>query len=76
MLSMPGDMTPVVGLVERARQTEADGFASGWLPQVMGVDALTVLALAGAKTRRIQLGTAVVPTYPRHPSVLAGQGIS
>ncbi|MBA4179162.1 MAG: LLM class F420-dependent oxidoreductase [Anaerolinea sp.] len=76
MLSMPGDTTTVAGLVERARQAEADGFASAWLPQVMGVDALTVLALAGAQTSRIHLGTAVVPTYPRHPSVLAGQALT
>ena len=32
-----------------------------------------MLALAGQQTSRIELGTAVVPSYPRHPSALAQQ---
>jgi F420-dependent oxidoreductase-like protein len=76
MLSMPGDTTGVSGLIERARRAEEAGFASAWLPQVSGVDALTVLALAGRETTRIELGTAVVPTFPRHPTVLAGQALT
>lgn len=76
MLSMPGDPTGVQGLVERAVRAEKDGFAGVWLPQVSGVDALMVLAIAGRETSRIELGTAVVPTYPRHPTVLAGQALT
>lgn len=76
MLSMPGDLTGVSGLIERAQRAEAAGFASAWLPQVSGVDALTILALAGRETSRIELGTAVVPTFPRHPTVLAGQALT
>jgi 5,10-methylenetetrahydromethanopterin reductase len=76
MLSMPGDPTLVAGLIERARRAEDAGFASVWLPQVSGVDALTVLALVGRETSRIELGTAVVPTFPRHPTVLAAQALT
>ena len=36
-------------------------------------DAVTVFAAAAAKTRAIGMGTAIVPTYPRHPLVLASQ---
>ena len=76
MLSMPGDNAGVNALVERAVAAEAAGFASVWLPQVFTVDALTVLALAGRATQTIELGTAVVPTYPRHPTALATQALT
>ncbi len=76
MLSMPGDPSGTRALVERAATAEQAGFASVWLPQVATVDALMVLALAGAHTRRIELGTAVVPTYPRHPTALAMQALT
>ncbi len=76
MLSMPGDPVATAGLQERAAEAEEDGFASAWLPQVGTVDALMALALAGATTTRIELGTAVVPTYPRHPTVLAEQALT
>jgi 5,10-methylenetetrahydromethanopterin reductase len=76
MLSMPGDPSGTRAIVERAGAAEQAGFASCWLPQVGTVDALMVLALAGAQTRSIELGTAVVPTYPRHPTALAMQALT
>jgi len=76
MLSMPGDPVGTAGLVERAVAAEAAGFASAWLPQVGTVDALMALALAGRDTATIELGTAVVPTYPRHPVVIAQQALT
>jgi 5,10-methylenetetrahydromethanopterin reductase len=76
MLSMPGTMLDLAGHIRAAQQAENAGFAAAWLPQVFALDALTVLALAGRETSRIALGTAVVPTYPRHPVVLAQQALS
>ena len=76
VLAMPGDTTGVNGLVEKAAQAEAAGFASAWLPQVFAIDALTMFAMAGSQTSRIELGTAVVPTYPRHPTALACQALT
>lgn len=73
---MPGDPVGAAGLVERAIAAEAAGFASIWLPQVGTVDALMTLALAGRDTSTIELGTAVVPTYPRHPTVMAQQALT
>lgn len=52
------------------------GFASCWLANIFGVDALSALALAGERTRRIELGTAVVPTHSRHPFYMAQQGLT
>ncbi|WP_421120793.1 LLM class F420-dependent oxidoreductase [Aquihabitans daechungensis] len=63
-------------LVERATQAEADGFDSFWLPQIFGIDALSAHTLIGSTVPRIELGTAVVPTYPRHPMALAGQALT
>lgn len=61
------------GLIAEARQAEQDGFASYWMPQIFGPDALTTLAVIGREVPRIELGTSVVPTYPRHPMMLAQQ---
>ncbi len=73
--------TPLVGkasvaaVVEHALAAEADGFASYWLAEHPsgGFDALSVLAITGQSVQSMELGTAVIPTYPRHPLVLAGQ---
>jgi F420-dependent oxidoreductase-like protein len=63
-------------LVGRARDLEARGFATLWLPNVFGLDAVSAAALVGRETDRIELGTAVVPTYPRHPAALAQQALT
>ena len=44
-----------------------------WLPQIFQIDALTALGVIGREVDGIELGTAVVPTYPRHPTALAAQ---
>src|SRR3979409_787171 len=59
--------------VERARLAEDVGLASVWFSNIYGHDAMTVAALAARVTTRIELGTAVTPTYPRHPHPLAQQ---
>jgi 5,10-methylenetetrahydromethanopterin reductase len=59
--------------VDAIVRAERDGFSSVWRAHIFGLDALMVLALAGQRTERIELGTAVVPTYPRHPHALAQQ---
>jgi F420-dependent oxidoreductase-like protein len=64
---------PLTSVVDEVVDLEARGFASYWMPQVGTFDALTLIALAGQKTSRIEMGTAVIPTYPRHPSALAQQ---
>jgi len=55
---------------------EADGLDSYWLPQIFGTDALSALTVIGREVPRIELGTAVVPTYPRHPLVMAAQALT
>lgn len=64
------------GLVEQAKRAEADGFASGWFANIFGIDAIMAAAMCGLATSRIELGTAVVPTYPRHPVAMAQAALS
>lgn len=63
-------------VVAEARDAEAAGFTTYWTPQIFGHDALTVLAIVGREVPRIELGTSVVPTYPRHPIMLAQQSLT
>jgi len=60
-------------LVARAKDFEARGFETVWLANIFGLDAITALAVIGRETERIELGTAVVPSYPRHPTAMAQQ---
>lgn len=47
-----------------------------WVPQLTDIDALTALAVVGREVPRLGVGTAVVPTYPRHPLVMAMQALT
>jgi F420-dependent oxidoreductase-like protein len=58
----------------RALLAEGLGFESGWVPYLpWSLDALTSVQAAGEATERIELGTAVIPTYFFHPLALARQ---
>jgi F420-dependent oxidoreductase-like protein len=63
-------------LVAQAKQAEADGFASAWFANIFGVDAIMAATICARETSRIELGTAVVPTYPRHPIAMAQAALS
>ncbi len=64
-------------LVADAKAAEAAGFASVWVPQIPDdFDGLTAVALMGAATNRIELGTAVMPIQTRHPVAMAQQALA
>ena len=63
-------------VVANTKAAEDAGFASGWLANIFGLDAMTAIAVAGRETSRIELGTAVVPTYSRHPYYMAQQAMA
>jgi F420-dependent oxidoreductase-like protein len=67
---------PIDKVVGAARDAADAGYASFWLPQTMGMDAMTALAVVGREIPAIELGIAVVPTYPRHPIVMAQQALT
>lgn len=62
--------------VDGFRQLDADGFASGWLPQISQHDTMSVIVAAGPLTEQLTLGVDVVPTFSRHPIVMAQQALS
>lgn len=63
-------------VVDGARRAESDGFDSFWVPQIFGHDALTALGVVAHVVPRIEIGTSVVPTFPRHPMMLAQQALT
>jgi len=69
----PGPDGTLEGLTTRAQSLETRGFHSIWMANIFGLDAITAQAIVGRATERIELGTAVVPSYPRHPMAIAQQ---
>ena len=67
---------PVAAMVDHAAEAEEAGFASYWFAQLAVPDALTVIGACGGRTSTIEIGTAVIPTWPRHPLMLAGQALT
>ncbi len=67
------NMDDVIG---RAQRAEAAGLDSAWLTHSFSHDAIGLLGLAARETSRIELGTAVVPTYTRHPIAMAQQALT
>ena len=63
----------VDALVTESRSITERGFGSVWVPQIFGYDTLTALGVAAHEVPGVRFGTAVVPTYPRHPFMLAAQ---
>lgn len=72
----PGIGNSIEDIVNVTRDLEQRGFDSVWLANVFGLDAVGACAIAGWETERIELGTAVTPTYPRHPAALAQQAVT
>jgi 5,10-methylenetetrahydromethanopterin reductase len=72
----PAGPEALVRLRDQLQHAADDGFVSAWVTNIFGLDALTSLAVAGSQVPGIELGTAVVPTYPRHPAVLAQQALT
>ena len=68
----------IEAIVDDAARAAADGFTSYWLAELPtgGFDALTVLSVVGQRVAEIEIGTAVIPTFPRHPMALAAQALT
>ncbi|RJO76860.1 TIGR03564 family F420-dependent LLM class oxidoreductase [Nocardia panacis] len=71
-----GDPCDIETRIEQVRVAAEHGLSSVFFNQVLTWDPLVVAALVGAAVPGIELGTAVVPTYPRHPIALAAQALT
>ncbi|WP_216896888.1 TIGR03564 family F420-dependent LLM class oxidoreductase [Nocardia alni] len=71
-----GEQSDVRSYIRQVRAAAEHGLASAYFNQILSWDPLTVAALVGAAVPDIELGTAIVQTYPRHPISLAGQALT
>ena len=67
---------PLPQLIEAAQKIEAAGLSNIWMANIFGYDAISILAILGRESSKIGLGTAVTPTYPRHPTAIAQQAMT
>lgn len=63
-------------VVKFAKDMQAQGFDNLWMANIFGLDAINTLGVVGHATTSIGLGTAVVPSYPRHPVAMAQQALT
>jgi len=65
-------------LVRKAQDLEERGFHSVWMANVVGYgfETLQAMSLIARETKRIKLGTAVVPIHLYHPLALAHQAMT
>jgi 5,10-methylenetetrahydromethanopterin reductase len=71
-----GESPHLDDIIARAQLIEKTGLSTGWLANIFAYDAIGLLGIVARETKRIELGTAVVPTYPRHPAVMAQQALT
>ena len=76
MIGADGTSNDLDGVIGKAKDAEAAGLDNVWLANIFSFDAISTLALIGRETQRIGLGTAVTPTYPRHPAAIAQQALT
>ena len=64
--------------VAQVQQAERAGVPVAWctIGGAAGADTLTAYAAALVSTSTIRVGTAIVPTWPRHPLVMASQAMT
>jgi probable F420-dependent oxidoreductase len=67
-LPVPPDVDASLRTAEWA---EAQGYDGVWLADVGEIDSLTLAAAIALRTRRVRIGTAIIPVYTRTPVVLA-----
>lgn len=63
-------------LITKARDVERRGFHTLWIANIFAIEGITACAVIGRETQSIELGTAVVPSHPRHPTVMAQQALT
>ncbi|MFV8165614.1 TIGR03564 family F420-dependent LLM class oxidoreductase [Mycobacterium sp. 134] len=72
-IGLTGGGSTVDKIIVHAQQAEADGFSTLWYASAVAGDPLVAMAIAGRATSSIELGTAVLQTYPCHPLLQANR---
>lgn len=63
-------------IVRMVQAAENAGLESAWMANIFSFDAIMTMTLAASATQHIKVGTAVTPTYPRHPAAIAQQALT
>jgi F420-dependent oxidoreductase-like protein len=70
-VAVRGDANDILNMIARAEEL---GIQAAWMTTGGArLDSITIFAAAALRTQRIQLGTSIVPTFPRHPLVMVQQ---
>jgi F420-dependent oxidoreductase-like protein len=71
------DKSSATGALAGVERAEARGVPMVWSTTGRGnPDPMTFFGAAAARTSNVGMGTAIVPTYPRHPAVMATQTVA
>lgn len=76
MIGSDGARLTVDDLIARGQAVSDAGLDDVWLANIFSFDAITALAIIGRGVPGLGLGTAVTPTFPRHPSAIAQQALT
>lgn len=75
-IGLTGGASTVDAIVDQAKEAEQQGFSALWYASSVARDPVTAMAIAGRETTRIELGTAVLQTYPCHPLLQANRAMA
>src|SRR5207247_3422785 len=75
-IGIGGNAATLKAIVDEAVAAEAGGLATYSVSNIFSHDAIGALTVAATQTQRIELLTAVVPSFPRHPLSLAQQALT
>ena len=76
MLGASGGDDSIDGIVRTAQRVQDAGLDNLWMANIFSFDAISALSIVGTQVPRIGLGTAVTPTFPRHPTAIAQQALT
>ncbi len=68
MLNYAGD---VVSAADEVVELEKAGIDAVWVPEAYSFDAISIMGYLAAKTSRVEIGSAIINTYSRTPTLLA-----
>jgi F420-dependent oxidoreductase-like protein len=76
MIGADGTKSSIDEVIQLGKDMEQAGLDHVWLANIFSYDAISTLGLIARETSTIRVGTAVTPTYPRHPGALAQQAMT
>ena len=76
MLGASGGDDSIDGIVRTAQRVQDAGLDNLWMANIFSFDAISALSIVGYQVPHIGLGTAVTPTFPRHPTAIAQQALT